>query len=446
MRALPLVALLSALAGCLGPLAPEPVSDAALGRDGAAVPGAGAAFAWEGARLTAEGSSYGGLHRLATCAQGTCPNEPVACGEKNCERVPFEVRLGPGERAAAVVSVRWPKTPGLMLGARIEDAEGKVVALGRAVYVDTTGIVARLDEAAPGRYEAVVSAVSGEGGYQAAVRLEPAATGSAARELLPNLVTLPPTDLGLVAPGPLTVGPLVLGPPEASRLAGEATGSQGCTVDETLSRRPTRCLRFSNVVGNVGEGPLEVRLAIRDGATSAAGGGFVQRVHSSDGTFTDTPAGAAEWHATHAHWHNAAANLYSVYGHDLATGARGERINDGNKAGVCFADTGLVDVGLPRTDWPRYSGFSCWNPVPDQSWLMGLSVGWYDIYDWPLADQYVDIGDAPDGVYELCSVTNQPGGLRESDLSDNEACTVFRLEGDAIEVLSPEPYHAERGA
>lgn len=436
MRALLPLVVLATLAGCLdatGGAFPEADPLEALG--------AGSALRWEGRALAGPAEPLGGLPRLVQCAH-ECPAAEVACEDGGCERTPFDVVLAPGARAAVVLSVRWPSDPRLTFDARIEDASGRVVAPGRIAYADSTGIVARWEDATPGRYEAVVAAISGAGSYQAAVRVEPLVGSDAPRELLPNLVTLPPTDLGLVAPGPLTVGPLVLGPPEASGLAGEATGSKGCTLDETLSRQPKRCLRFSNAVGNVGEGPLEVRLSVQDGATSAAGGGFVQRVYATDGTFTETAAGAAEWHATHAHWHDAASNLYSVYAYDLATASRGARVDDGHKAGVCFADTGLVDVGLPFTLTPRYGGFSCWNAATEKAWLMGLSPGWYDVYAWPLADQYVDIGDAPDGVYQLCSVTNQLGGLRETDLADNEACTVFRLEGDTVEVLSPEPFHA----
>lgn len=401
-----------------------------------------AAYRWSGS-LSGKGPSSGQRYgEYAACATSLC--RPAAdCTKDACDRIPFEVVVPAGWKGALEVSMRFPTDPRPWFALAVEDASGAVVARGAFVYVQTTALTALVPDPAPGVYTAVVALREGESSYEAAAQLEPApAREGEARDLLPNLVTLPPTDLHVRAPGPLTVGPFVLGPPELSRLAGSAFGSKGCAMGEIVTSQAKRCLRFSNSIGNVGEGPLEIRLALKDGATSPAGGQFAQRVFRTDGSSTTHAAGPAEFHAFHAHWHNAVANEYAVYAYDAATGERGERVNTGTKAGICFADTGLVDLGLLHTTLPAYRGVECWNAASEKEWVMGLSPNWYDIYHYPLADQYVDIAGAPDGTYTLCAVANVEGRLLESDLTDNEGCTPFRLTGDEVELLTPAPYHA----
>jgi hypothetical protein len=206
-----------------------------------------------------------------------------------------------------------------------------------------------------------------------------------------------------------------------------------------------RCLRFSNAVGNAGAGPLEVRLSPEAGAGALAttGGSFVQRVYRGDGSWRDAAAGAAEFHAAHGHWHNAAANAYALYRYDEATGARGDPVGAGRKAGICFIDIGVVALDAPHVWAPRYeSAAPCFSPHDEAAWFMGIQPGWYDMYPSGLEDQYVELGDAPDGSYLVCARVNQDGALLESDPGNNEACTPFRLKGDAVEALAPRPRHA----
>jgi len=108
---------------------------------------------------------------------------------------------------------------------------------------------------------------------------------------------------------------------------------------------------------------------------------------------------------------------------------------------------GVVDVGLPLMRPAAQGGWGCFQPTADAraEWAMGITPGWYDLYAYLLSDQYVDLTGLDDGAYALCSVTNGEGTLLETDLADNEACTPFRLAGDAIELLEPAPYHAMRG-
>lgn len=426
--ALLLIALVAA-AGCVAPAAELTVQPTLLTVEGAPVADVAR---WNGTTLRARPELAAELQSLACWAEvPRCEEPPVPCEASNCERRAFEVAPGAG---AVVLTVRWP-TVMASFDAWIEDASGAIVALAPHGYIVPFGLAARLDDTAPGAYTAVVAIRGGESGHEAALRVEPAAVEGEARPLLPDLVTLPPTDLTLETPDYVGASYFTF-PVPGVREAMEAAGRKGCRVDEAAEYQATRCLRFSNAVGNVGEGPLDVRLSV--GAMA-----FEQAVHASDGSVEMRPGGAAEWHATHAHWHNAASNRFTVHPYDPATRALGEALNEGRKGGICFADLGLVDVGLPNT-WPaRETGWNCFEPrAKERDWRMGITPGWYDLYPLILSDQYVDITGVADGTYALCSVTNGDGTLAEADLTNNVGCTPFALTGDAIELLEPAPYHA----
>src|SRR5439155_10534384 len=158
-----------------------------------------------------------------------------------------------------------------------------------------------------------------------------------------------------------------------------------------------RCLRFTNAVANVGEGPLDMRLPFEQVPAQH----FLQRVWRADGSFEDVPSAPAEWHPIDRHWHNGAANEFTVYKYDIPTGARGEAVGHGRKTGICYADVGLVALDQARMAAPRHDGSQCFDPAPHQAWAMGLQPGWFDSYDWILADQYVEMSGVPDGTYAL---------------------------------------------
>ena len=449
MRRAPLlVALLLAalpLAGCLDAGPVHPAAAPAPTDPRVATLSAGEAARWDGTELAApdDGARHGGT----ACWVGLpCAPPRVACSDASCERIPFRVDVPQGHWEAhdgfLEVSVRWPAWTGQRLALRVEDPAGKLVAWGRNDFFAATGLVAVVERPAPGDYVAVVAALRGAGTYQGVVEVEsrPRATGSA-RELLPDLVTLPPADLTLETPAFLSAGFFPAPGHPLVAEAAEAAGVKGCRLDEAAEYGARRCLRFTNAVGNVGEGPLEIRLPLPGAAPQGA---FVQVVHAEDGATREAPAGRAEWHATHAHWHNAAATRFTVHPYDPATGTRGEAVDEGRKTGICFGDVGLVDLGLPRTAPARWSGWTCVDPREARAWTMGIAPNWYDAYPYLLPDQYVDVTGLPDGTYQLCSVVNEDGVLLEADASNNAACAAFRLAGDAVEALDPPPWYAQR--
>lgn len=433
LLALALVALVVA-AGCVTPaqtIAPAATTDLANG-----------AATWTGKELRAPRDAELGMGEIITrcLALGECPAANASCEPANCERTPFRVPGDAPYDGRLVVGLRWPSDESTWLALWIEDARGTVVAEGRSITVDHNGASALHDAPAPGVYTIVVAAAVGGASYEAAARLEPRATLPAAvADVLPDMTILPPTDLRIAdPPGQFFMNAIVLPTNDAAR----AMGATGCASDEAAAGA-RRCLRFTNAVANVGAGPLDIHLSLPDGATYLAGGRFVQHVAQSDGSMREHEAGPAEYHVAHGHWHNAGSNVFTVYEHDLATQTRGEAKSEGRKTGMCFADVGVADPAWRGLQLPEHQGIQCFNPTVDQAWSMGLSPGWYDAYPWILGDQFVDVTGLDDGVYALCAVANAEGYLAESDATNNEGCTTFRLTADNVETLEPLPYHAE---
>jgi hypothetical protein len=197
----------------------------------------------------------------------------------------------------------------------------------------------------------------------------------------------------------------------------------------------SRCLRFSNRVANLGLGPLEVRMGPVDAAAGlAAMGRWTQRVAREDGTFRDQAVGVAEFHPIHGHYHYQGLSHYVVHQYDLATSTRGAAVNDGTKAGFCFIDSGVVDPARPGNGGATYDATGCLAPLSGGDTRMGVSPGWFDLYDASLSEQYVDLAGVPDGVYELVSTSNPMGTILETDATDNAASVVFRLTGNLVQV------------
>lgn len=416
----PLVVLASLLlAGCVSPAALESASSAPrLALVSFAESEAAPAILRNGSEIAASEGAVGSFY---VCFVVACTRE-LTCEPGSCERVRFQVD------APATVHVRAQSARNYTVGPalRIYDAAGDLVAEGK--LTDWLS-VATLDGAS-GDYEAEVIAAYGAGAYQLAVVVAQPATPAQGppRELLPDLVTIKPSDLRIQVPDQWGV------PALGGGLA------PGCAGDETIEGAARRCLRFSNGVANVGEGPLEVRLAREDAALGLAGEGrFVQRIGSTDGSAREVEVGNAAFHAAHAHYHYAGLATYELYEYDEGTGTRGELVREGRKAGFCFYDTAMLDLLRPDVGPQAYDGRGCLDPAASlsgDSWYTGVSPGFTDFYGWYLSDQYVEITGVPDGTYELVSVADGYGTLVESDATNNAASAVFRLRGNDVEVLS----------
>ena len=66
----------------------------------------------------------------------------------------------------------------------------------------------------------------------------------------------------------------------------------------------------------------------------------------------------------------------------------------------------------------------------------GISVGWADVYNWFLADQYIEISGVPDGVYVLETVANPTRTVHETSYADNAVRVTIRLRGDTVDLVN----------
>lgn len=207
---------------------------------------------------------------------------------------------------------------------------------------------------------------------------------------------------------------------------------------ETISGSTHNLLRFSNSVGNVGEGRLE--LAAKTVTTTSGKKTRVnQRIYDSAGGYTSRYVGDMVFHEQHDHFHFenfARYELWTRSGYDnwvASNRAQGQAIKRGTKTTFCVMDTDLIQGSSSK--W--YT--TC---TPD---LQGLSVGWADTYKSNLWGQWIDLGTSPlpDGQYVLRSVADPNNRLYESakrgdssreSAQDNEAVTFFSIDGRTITV------------
>jgi hypothetical protein len=245
----------------------------------------------------------------------------------------------------------------------------------------------------------------------------PAAPAAAATPLYPDLKTLPPRDL---------------------RFDTTDVDPDGGGVIHNV-------LRFTNVVWNVGPGPLELRTQI-DSSTNS--GPAMQRVYDDAGGFTDYPAGTFYYHAAHKHYHYDDWGRYELwtkaaYDTWIANGRTGGSPMLGSKTSSCIVDEEFVRQ-LPHQPYPPVYRFTGCQPDSQNRMIQGISPGWGDNYDYFRFEQWIDLGadgSLADGQYLLRSVTDPDNKLYESpnksDPSkegdvDNEATTTFTIQNGQI--------------
>lgn len=216
----------------------------------------------------------------------------------------------------------------------------------------------------------------------------------AARDLLPNLLELPPTDLA--------VWP----------------ARDGSARWE---------LRFTSIAGNNGEGPLVVR-STRPSATAAwrsvqvislAGGGTREVALPVRIAYEPRPG--------HGHFHIARFERYELVAGvgGAGAGGAGERIlARDSKAGYCLGDRALLGTQPARQ---RYTGTCRRGQSAARTLEQGISPGWADPYPADLPGQAFLLSGLAAGEYTLVNRVNDQGLYREASTADNAAAAVFRL-------------------
>jgi hypothetical protein len=237
----------------------------------------------------------------------------------------------------------------------------------------------------------------GEGGFQSGL-------GNNSTWLLPDLRTLPPSDLNL----------------EVSQ------GGQ------------RKHLRFTNAVWNSGSGPLELKGSYKPGDETIS---VFQIVYRLNGATASRLMGEFVYHPEHEHWHWQNFALYQVWSLH-PDGTLNQVVASSDKVGFCSRDDGNLQAGQLQPALPE-RGFGSLRPTYGSChWqLQGISVGWVDIYREQLPDQYVVISDLPQGVYALKSTANPDHQLLEANRDNNAALVYFELGENTFQVLDmpPEP-------
>jgi hypothetical protein len=181
-------------------------------------------------------------------------------------------------------------------------------------------------------------------------------------------------------------------------------------------------LLFSATVANIGEGDF-VAEATRSWPWSDD---WVvrQRIQDRTGGYSERPtdAGLVLAGDGHSHWH-----MRDVEAHRLEDLETGRIVAEGEKLGYCFYDTHVEDADLPGApSSPRYPDSACEGELSTGQ-VVGLSVGWGDIYAFGLPEQRFYVEDVPDGRYRLWQIADPDDRFLELDESNNATWLDFEL-------------------
>lgn len=251
------------------------------------------------------------------------------------------------------------------------------------------------------------------------------------RALLPDLAARPQRNVTFQVPDPIF---FEAGVPESS-----------CFPSEIEEEGAQLCLRFDQVLANIGEGPLEFLFRLPADPYATPEGGIAQRIYRSDGTVTERTGGTWEYHPTHEHFHYtgfAVSRLWAVDDsgrrgnaplrvHHHQPGVAESPVRTGRKVSFCIVDIEIDAWGL-KGDAPRtYNAPACLIPNDDGHLLQGISAGWTDVYDWFLPDQYIEVSGLPDGLYLLDTIVDPDDTILEADETNNCGAVYVRLSGMA---------------
>lgn len=373
--------------------------------------------------------------RWSGTVDGALTTHPADCSEA-CDEFTFEVSLPQGtwsREGGVQIGIRWGDE-GDDLDLSVYDAAGEEVARSHGTASTAESVLlpqvrngsyravvfSRAEQLIEGRFEPDVTDEAVE--YEGLVEVEWRPRLNPMRDLLPNLVSLPARNLVFSTGAYLFDPGLSLG---------------GCYPEEIVEKGARRCLRFDQIIGNDGEGPLELRFRMDGIATDQP---LMQRIYLSDGSYRDRVADRYEFHATHGHFH------YENFGRSRLwlSNAQGERLGvepvvTGDKVGFCPIDIENFAFGQKGDAARAYYFERCNNPtesdVTGTYMVTGISPGWVDVYNWFLADQYIEVSGVPDGYYLLESIADPADTVIEANESDNAVEVLIRLCGEQVDLI-----------
>jgi Lysyl oxidase len=346
------------------------------------------------------------------------------CRTVNCDHLELKVMLPSGI---------WNRPGGVQVAIRWDIATEGALSLfvyrgGQRVAKSTAGVgIAQsllIPSAKNGTYDVYVSYGVTFGAvdpdpviqYEGLAEVEYKPAVQPVRDLLPDLAAMPQENVTYDNPG--------------SIFGDTAQPGQSCFDSE---RPPAvQCLRFDQVMRNMGAGPLELRFNRQSGVFGDEP--VVQRVYSSDGTFSDLPAGQVEFHQIHDHYHFkdfAQSVLWHADSAGQPVGTAAAAVGD--KVSFCVSDTDLIAWGEKGDDPLSYPAPDCLFPKQTigntEFFWYGLSRGWADRYNWYLPGQMIDTADLSDGTYVLFTTVDPMDKLLESDDTNNCASVIVELSG-----------------
>ena len=354
-----------------------------------------------------------------------CASIP-GCDEFRVE-VALPARTFANRRGGLQVGIRWPDER-QDVDLYVYGPDGKLAA--KAAHIVSMAESVLIQTPANGTYRAVVVPTGAEATrYEGYAEVEFAPQVSPLRSLLPDLVPHRPSNLHIATDAYL----FQLGAPSMPG---------GCYPEETLEQGARRCLRFDQAIANHGDGPFELRYRL-DGLLTDPN--LNQRIYRSDGSFWERKADTYEFHPTHAHFHYKNFAQAKLWRAD-ADGRRIGRapVRTGRKNGFCMEDVENYAFGEKGDAARTYTPPECVTPSyinlagREASMVNGISVGWADVYNWFLADQFIEISGLDDGYYVLESVADPADTVVEIDDSNNTASSLIRLCGDTAEVVGSE--------
>jgi hypothetical protein len=68
-----------------------------------------------------------------------------------------------------------------------------------------------------------------------------------------------------------------------------------------------------------------------------------------------------------------------------------------------------------------------------------MSVGWGDVYNWFLPDQYIEVSGVPDGYYILTTTADADGLVLETNENNNTVSALIRICGHEAEIVGEPP-------
>jgi hypothetical protein len=193
----------------------------------------------------------------------------------------------------------------------------------------------------------------------------------------------------------------------------ESSIDEGLRVDNTTIPG-TVLFRFTTEVANGGNGPLEVWADEVQGNTQPV----FQRIYQTNGGSEDVAAGGFSYFEPHGHSHFddfAVFNLREIN----SDGSVGDIVATGDsKYSFC-----LLNVRQPFPELTSNAAIADGRGGDSCGDVQGISVGYSDVYNAELENQWIDITGVADGNYWLETVIDPENRLVETD-DENNAATI----------------------